>query len=125
MSENDRKIRPGEDRLVTALAAGKSIAEAAADAGISERTARRWLDESELRQRVEDARRELTSQALAQLSGAAADAVTTLKDLLTSESDNTKLGAARAILANLISLKDHHELEERIAKLETQLSQKG
>lgn len=124
MSENDRKIRPGEDRLVTALAAGKSITDAAAGACISERTARRWLEESEIKQRIDEARRELMSQALAQLSGAAADAVTTLKDLLTSESDNTKLGAARAILANLISLKEHHELEERIAKLEAQL-QKG
>jgi transposase len=125
MAESDRKIRPGEGQLITALAAGQSIAEAAAEAGISERTARRWLAEEELRHRVADARSELTKQALAQLAGAAADAVTTLKDLLTSESDNTKLGAARAILANLISLKEHHELEERLSKLEAQFAQKG
>lgn len=125
MAENDRKIRPGEAQLIAAIVAGKSIAEAAADAGIGERTARRWLAEPDLKQRIETACNELTKQALAQLSGAASDAVTTLKSLLKSKNDNAKLGAARAILANLITLREHGELEERIAKLEAQLSQKG
>lgn len=121
MAKNDRKIRTGEDQFIAALAMGKSIAEAAGDVGISERTARRWLAETEFRQHVETARSELMKQALAQLSGVASDAVKTLKDLLTSPNDNAKLGAARPILANLISLKEHHELEERIARLEAQL----
>lgn len=125
MANNGRKNRPGEHQFVAALAVGKSITEASQEAGISQRTAYRWLAESEIKQNIEIARSEMTKQALAELSGVASDAVKTLKDLLTSESDNTKLGAARAILANLISLKEHHELEERIAKLEAQFAQKG
>lgn len=125
MSDSDRKIRPGEDQLVTALAAGKSIAEAAKAAGVSERTARRWLDEETIRQRVEAARAEFVRQALAQLSSAASDAVKALRALLKSENDNAKLGAARAILTTLIPLKEHFELEARISQLEAQLPQKG
>jgi AcrR family transcriptional regulator len=109
--------------LLAALASGATVRDAAKSAGVAERTVYRRLDDPEFRRRVDSTRAEMVSQAVARLSAAATEAVDTLRDLLSSDMDFARLGAARAILEIGIRLREHGELAERIATLEAQLSE--
>jgi DNA-binding LacI/PurR family transcriptional regulator len=104
--------------LVAALASGATQREAAEQAGVSERTVRRRLDDDDFRSAVEEARREMVAQAVAHLSGTATDAAKTLRALLKARSEHARLGAARAVLDYLRQHRAEVEVEERIAELE-------
>ena len=66
--------------LIAALAAGVTYDAAAAQAGVSERTVRRRLDDPEFCRQVNDARHEVVARAVAQLSAASTEAVEALRD---------------------------------------------
>jgi hypothetical protein len=76
--------RKGDIALITALAAGHSIKDAAKIAGIGERTAHRRLDEPVFKERVNDMRAEFLSEAVGRLSDATTEAAKTLRSLLDS-----------------------------------------
>ena len=113
----------GDAVLVAALAAGCTYEDAARQAGVSERTVRRRLDDPGFRKQVDAARGEMISRAVAQLSAAATEAVGTLRELLASELDFARLGAARAILEVGFKYREQLDLAERITALEEQLGQ--
>ena len=92
----------GEDRLFTALVAGCHVQNAATSAGISERTAYRWLANPEFRCRIEAARKVLRESILAKLADAGDDAIGALRGLLASEDENIKFKAAKALLNSLM-----------------------
>jgi hypothetical protein len=75
----------GDSALIAALAAGATHEAAAKHAGVSERTVRRRLADTEFRRRVDEARGEALDQAMARLSRAATGAATTLVMLLAKE----------------------------------------
>ena len=106
----------GDLVLVTALAGGASVRQAAAKAGIGQRTAyRRWSD-PDFRQRVTEVRAEMFEQAVGMLAGAACEGVETLRELLSSKSDSVRLGAARSILELGSRLREVVELEQRLSQ---------
>ncbi|MCC7425043.1 MAG: hypothetical protein IT428_32640 [Planctomycetaceae bacterium] len=107
-----------DDRLIVELAGGKTVAEAAAVAGIGERTVYRRLNDPAFRKCLSDARSAFVEQALAKLAGASGRAVATLVTLLDAEADSIKLGAARSILDAGLKLREAVELEDRIRRLE-------
>jgi hypothetical protein len=115
--------RKGEAALLTALAAGSTITDAAEEAGISERTAHRRLADPEFRRGVQAARAEMIQRALGKLAGNAADAVDTLGALLSARSESAQLGAARIILELGNKLRESVELEQRLADLERRLAE--
>lgn len=96
MSANGR--HNADAALLAALAAGLTYAEAGAAAGISERTARRRVADEEFHAQLTDARAALLDRAIGQASDAAAAAVVALRSLLGSESETTRISAARALL---------------------------
>jgi hypothetical protein len=110
--------RKGDAALLTALAAGESVTDAAKRAGISERTAHRRLTEPDFRGRVTEARAAMVARALGKLADASCEAVDTLRGLLHAEAESVKLGASRAILELGNKLREAVEHEERIARLE-------
>lgn len=111
--------RTGADTaLIAALAAGCTHAAAAEQAGVSERTVRRRLDDPAFRQQVEAARAEILDRAVAELTSAAVEAVEALRTLLGSEADYARLGAARAILEVGLRYRAQLDLAERVAALE-------
>jgi hypothetical protein len=110
--------RKGEVALLTALAAGSTITDAAEQAGISERTAHRRLADPEFRRRAQAARADLIQRALGKLAANAGDAVDTLGALLCARSESAPLGAARTILEVGNKLRESVELEQRLADLE-------
>lgn len=111
-----------DDALLTALASGATIREAAERARLSERTVYRRLQDPAFRGKVKEARGEMVSRALGKLADGAAEAVDTLRGLLTAGSDAARLGAARCILETGNRLREAVELEARITELERRLS---
>ncbi len=104
---------------VAGLAVGLTKGEVARQAGVSDRTLRRWLKQDAFRRQVEDARAELISSTVGRLADATTDAVATLQELLgTGNPPATRLGAARAILEMASRYRESEELEKRLAALE-------
>lgn len=109
--------------LVASLATGATVQAAAKAAGVGARTVHRRLDDPAFRQRVAHARDELVAQAVGRLSEATSSAVTALLDLLDSEMDFARLGAARAILELAAKYREAADLTERIRALEERLAE--
>jgi hypothetical protein len=97
MSVNGR--HNADSALVAALAAGMTYADAARVAGVSERTARRRMEDEPFRSQVTAARGDLVQRAVGRASDSLVEAVETLQDLMRSaSSESARLGAARALL---------------------------
>ncbi len=120
LTENVR--RKGDDALVVALARGQTCRAAAAEAGISEKTAGRRVQEPAFRQAVATARSQMFSEAVGQLAEAAVEAAGTLRALLAAQSETVQLGAARAILEAGPRLRESEELAARVSELEAALA---
>lgn len=119
MAENGRT--PKKTRAVTALLSSRTIGDAAAAAGVGERTLARWLSSDEaftraLRQ-AEDA---AIDGAVRRLVGLQAQALDVLQDTLTAPdvTPTVRVRAACAVLDFLLRLRELRTLEERIAALE-------
>jgi hypothetical protein len=114
--------RSGSDeRLAVALAAGHSAVDAAAQAGVSVRTAFRRLREPAFRKRVSAIRDEVRVRCVGQLVEAGTLAVQTLRTIMTDPlaAANVRVSAARAVLEQGSRLSDSVELAGRVAALET------
>jgi hypothetical protein len=116
-----RGRKSADDALVLALAAGATMADAAEQAGVSERTAFRRMQDAPFRQQVVITRTRFYEQAVGLLADSLTDAVRTLRALLEADSESTRLGAARTILEAGPRLRESEELAERIAALEAHL----
>ena len=125
VGENPTHSRRGEALLLNALSAGSPIEEAAAAAGVSTRTAYRRLTDPGFQTRLRTARDELISGALGELATVAAEAVGTLQRLLCSNDERVQLGAARALLDQLLRLREAVLLEQRLATIERRQLQRG
>ena len=123
MADGGRKN--ADAALIAALATGATVRDAAAAAGVAERTVYRRLEDPTFRHQVDDARAELIATAVARLGAAATKAVGKLEDLLTAESEAVRLGAAKAILDAALRWREHQDLTERVAALEAHLTQEG
>jgi len=107
--------------LVAALAAGRTVQEAARTAGVSERTVYRRLEDPTFTCQVDAARDAMVSQAVARLSAATTAAVDALRGLLDSPLDFARLAAARSILELTLKFREHDELTARVTALEARL----
>jgi hypothetical protein len=107
--------------LVTALAAGGSLAAAAAHAGCSERTVYRRLQDPAFKAAVEQARADMVQQAVGQLSALGGLATQALQGLLKDEAGSVRLGAARTILEHLFRGAQLDNLQRLVAEMQTEL----
>lgn len=122
MAEKLAKRRQEEIFLV-ALLEGRTIAEAAKQAGISETTAYRWLRDPDFQQRYKAAKEELVQRVLDRLIALGEAAANTLRDILTSgEGEGNRLQAARLVLNTLLEGVAYQQLEERLTRLEERLA---
>ena len=118
MTPGDRKTTEGP--LLLALAGGATVAEAARQAGVSEPTVYRRLRDTAFARHLAEARGAVIRQAVGRLARDCSTAADTLADLLTADSETVRLGAARSILELTIKIRDHEDIESRIAALEQQ-----
>jgi hypothetical protein len=115
-----------DDAVLLALAAGGSPAAAAQQAHCSERTVRRRLLDPAFRQRVEEARAKMVSDAVGRLSVIGTLAADTLHQLLHSGTERVRLLAARSSLELMLRgtetvtlVKQVEELKARLAQVES------
>jgi len=113
-----RTPHPGDEQLLQALAHGQSVEQAAQTAGVSERTVYRRLATPSFQKRLQAIRDELVTAALGELAGSASGAVAALKHLLHSNDERVRLAAAKALLDQLLKLRDTVTLEQRLTALE-------
>ena len=114
-----------DEILLTALACGASIEQAARKAGVSERTVYRRLRDPEFTQQLRAARADIRKRTSAALSAGSLEGARALLDLVKpAVAPTVRLGAARALLELSVKLVEAEEFEERLAALEQQLDQK-
>src|SRR5438105_7514284 len=113
-----RERNRGDELLLGVLAAGGSVEQAAESAGVSLRTAYRRLADPVFARRLAQARDELISSALGELIDCASEAVATLRALLSAGDERVRLGAGKAILDQLLRLRETLTLSQRLAVLE-------
>jgi hypothetical protein len=111
-----------DSALIAALACGGTVEASATAAGVSEATVYRRLAEPDFRRRIDEARADMVSRAVARIGAASTLAADTLRELLKARSETVRLGAARAVLELGAKLREQTELAERIAALERELT---
>ena len=93
------RYQAGDVILITALAGGNSLRDAAAMAAISERTASRRLSNPAFREEVLRVQSDLMKMATSMLGQCAVEAVTKLRQLMEgAKSESVQLRAARSLL---------------------------
>ncbi len=116
-------VRKNADVAILAtLAGGGTVEEAAKQAGVSERTVYRRLEEPAFKRQVSEARADLVRQSVGKLARISSAAATTLGLLLKAESESVRLGAARAVLELGTKMREADELEARLAALEERVA---
>jgi hypothetical protein len=110
--------RKGDAALLVALPEGQTVRAAARAAGIGERTATRRLADPAFRRRVADLRADMVERALGRAARGMSAAAVTLRQLLRAEKESVRLGAARALLALTVKLRESVEQEQRLRALE-------
>lgn len=113
--------RKGDGTLVPLLARGATVREAADAAGVGERTVYRRLNDPTFCRQVADARAGILTATVDELTAGATEAAQRLRALLSSSTETVALGAARALLTHVVSLREHAELTARVEELEEAL----
>jgi hypothetical protein len=117
------RTRRGDAALLAELAAGRTLTDAAATAGISMRTAIRRMQDAGFQRQLRDAQAETIGRAVARLGAASAAAVAVLASMLAPDKpDVIRVRAATGILDQLVRLRSAVELEQRVADLEQRLT---
>jgi hypothetical protein len=111
-----------DDLLAALIAQGLTIKEAARRVGFSKRTAARRMADREFVAKVDSFRGRLVQDALSRLEGAMIGAADTLRDSLAHDEAHVRIRAAVEILKHAIRVKEHVELADRIARLESLLT---
>ncbi len=109
-------------KLLSGLAAGKSYAQVAQEANVSERTISRRMADPAFRKRLSEVRSDALGQVVGLLSQGSAEAARTLLRLLTCGKPSIEARAAEAILDRAFRGMELLDLEERLAALETKVT---
>ena len=117
-------LTPRQKRAIKALLAEDTIAEAAKSAAVSQRSLYRWLQEDELfQEQLHKAQDRAIDGAISRLSGEARAAAATLAEIHRDRevAAAVRVQAARAVLSEIMKLREQRELAERLERLEDRL----
>jgi hypothetical protein len=114
------------EQVALLLALGRSARKAAAEAGVGERSVRRWLTEdTAFAARVNRLRAELFERTTARLGAAMGRAARRLHQLLKSEDERVALAASRSVLGMSKALRETVVVEQRLEAVEQTLAARG
>lgn len=111
------KLTEKQEIVLLGLVAGKSRAECAKLAEVSESTIYNWLNDEDFRKRLKNAQARVFDESTAQLHGLTALAIETLKRGLSGKAKAAEIRTAIAVFAQTTKLREI-ELVERIERLE-------
>lgn len=120
-------MKPNDEKILSALVATHTIAEAARAAGCSERTVYSRLADDDFRAEYEKRRRQTLDGACRALQSALTDAVDVLTSIM-KESDTspgTRVSAARSVIDYGVKLTELSDLAARVAALEAAAKEAG
>lgn len=126
-NSQQNKITPTRQaRAIAALLTAKDLQSAAKEAGVSEGTLHRWLDDPSFKATLRKAEGEAIDDAVRRLSGTARYAVGVVISIMADKTSpaSVRLRAAQTIVDQLVKLKGFADLEDRIAALEEQIGGK-
>lgn len=107
--------------VVSALARGLSIKQAAAESGVSERTVARLSVRDDVKKDIRKFRDQMNNRTTGKLSHACIRAVAKLTRLADEGAPAVQLNACKAILEYNVKFVETSELRERIADLEARV----
>jgi hypothetical protein len=121
---NIRNNRDQKAALALAIATGRTVKAWAKEHDVAERTAYTWARSPEVRKQVHRIRRRAIDRAVGRLSrhaAAAADQIARLSKEALSEA--VRFQAARAVLADLMSVSNYAAFDDRLTKIEKRIAQ--
>jgi hypothetical protein len=104
--------------FIAAKLTGAKTGDAAATAGISMRTAYRWMNSVQFQMQLREVQKDVLERATSRLTAATMDAVCTLHSLLQDPMPTIRLRAAESIIDCGWKMRDQLDLVSRIAQLE-------
>lgn len=114
-----------QQKAIAALLSAKDILSAAQQAGVSERQLHRWLnDDQPFQAALRDAEGQAIDNAVRRLTGATNSALNVVMVVMLDPkvAASTRLRAAISVLEQMMKLRELNNMEQRIARLEEQLS---
>jgi hypothetical protein len=121
---NDKTDR-SKELAIPVLAATPDYEKAAKILEVTPGTIYAWLRDPDFAAAVECQRGRVVDQALAKLQAYATKAVDVLADLLDNKTPQIRRGAANDLLSHLVRIREHTDLNGRIAELERKLEAGG
>ncbi len=120
MAFNSQKQARKKEQAIAALLVQPTIAKAAKQVGVGERTLLRWLQLDDFQAALRIAQRKVLSQAIAQLQQAASESVRTFLSVMLDEcaSASARVAAGKIVLDFAIKGVDREHLEKRLTALE-------
>jgi hypothetical protein len=116
---NNGELTARQKRTITALLTSENIGAACELAGIGRTTLARWLKEPQFMKELSQAEKQALNQASRELLAGQAEALATIREIMTSgQNDAVRLKAANDWLNLLFKYREVDQLEERISKLE-------
>lgn len=123
---NNSSLSKRQIRAIPYFIFARTIEEASRDSKISRNTFRRWWKNEAFREEFRKVREGIISEALGRLRLSLDASVNVLAELLQAEEKSIRLRAAEKIIENFFKIKEAHEFEERLEKIEAILfEQKG
>jgi len=116
-------LNPRQRRFVQALLVTPTITEAARQAEVSERSARRYIHNHSVRAALHEAQDDLLATVARRAVATMGEALSTLESIMIDPSapPANRVHAARACLDVALKLAEEHSLAERVATLEARL----
>jgi hypothetical protein len=118
------KITPRQLKAIDALLRGKSLAGAAAEAGVSKMTLHRWRRGPDFQAAYAEAVRRVFGEGIDRLQAAARRAVLALEKGLRSPRAADQIRSADRLLAHGLRAAELRDLAERVEALEKALQEK-
>jgi hypothetical protein len=111
------------EQAIAALLTTDTICAAAEQAGVSERTLLRWLQDDDFQRAYREARRQAVQHAIVRVQRCTREAVDALAEIMTNPeaSASARVSAARSVLQLAMQAVQIEDLEARIAALEREL----
>jgi hypothetical protein len=119
---SDKRRQAADERLALELAAGASLKTAAEAARVSIRTATRRRADLAFRGRETELRADMVNQALGRLANASAAAAAVVTRVMLEDTESeTRLRAAKTLLDLMIKVREHTQIDDRLADFERRL----
>ena len=125
MTDTENKpLTQKQAKALAALLTHQTIADAANEAGVTDRTLYRYLNDPNFAAQLREQQAVMIADNVRRLTGMSGDALTALKDLMdSSDSDSVKVRAAKEILSGFLKYREILNLESRILELERRMDE--